>query len=190
MIKKEKRKTYNKLVIIAHPDDELIFYGSHLIRDNNNKVICLTNANNSRYNEFKKLMTKLDCGYIIMDHKDDSRIKHIKPEYKDYLYRYIKTNKHKLKRITTHNVLGEYGHNFHKAISEVVYTICRDLKLLHKLYYFSFSKRKLSDSIIKEKYELMKEYYPSQYKVLDKLEIKQYMENESSIQHLKNICRK
>lgn len=190
MIIKEKNKLYDKIVIVAHPDDELIFYGSKLIKDDMNKVICLTNATTKRFNEFKGLMQYVKCGYVIMDHKDDSRIKYIKPEYKEYIYNFLKANHPKMKRITTHNVIGEYGHNFHKAISEMVYEICKELNILHKLYYFSFGKRRLNETLVKMKYALMEMYYPSQFKVLHKLKIKEFIENETSIQHYKNFQRK
>ncbi|HDR7646817.1 TPA: PIG-L family deacetylase [Bacillus mycoides] len=34
----------DKLMIVAHPDDESIFWGAALINENGWKVICLTNG--------------------------------------------------------------------------------------------------------------------------------------------------
>ena len=52
--------TPNKLMIVAHPDDELIFGGNILIEDNSWRVICLTNKrDNIRRMEFEKVMRDL-----------------------------------------------------------------------------------------------------------------------------------
>ena len=186
MFIKSKNKIFDKLVIVAHPDDELIFYGSKLIKDPLNKVICMTHSNSKRFVEFSNLMKQLGCGYIMLDHKDDMRIKNMHKLYKLFLYEYIKKNNRKIKKITTHNPFGEYGHNFHKAVSLVIIDICKQLNIMHKLYFFSIGKRKLRKSIIQQKYNLMATYYPSQYKVINKLGLTNYMLYESSVYHLKN----
>lgn len=180
MFIKSKNKKFDKLIIVAHPDDELIFYGSKLIMENNNKVICMTHSNTQRSNEFINLMNELNCGYIMLDHKDDPRIKNIQKEYVDYISNYIAKNRYKIRKIITHNSDGEYGHNFHIAVSNMVTNICKQLKMKDKLYYFSEGGTYVPTIVKKRKFNLMKRYYPSQYKVINKLKLRPYMERETS----------
>ena len=63
----------NKLMIVAHPDDELIFGGAELIKYGPEyRVICLTNQSNEvRRNEFEEVMKKLKVGsWEMMDYED------------------------------------------------------------------------------------------------------------------------
>lgn len=189
MILKKKNKRFENLVIVAHPDDELIFYGSQLIRNNLNKILCLTHANTPRFNEFSNLLNELKCPYIILDHKDDMRIKYMKNEYRQFLFEYIKKNKNKLKQIVTHNPFGEYGHNFHKAVSNVVIEICKELNVMNKLHFFSICKKRLPQPLIDQKYSLMSIYYKTQTKVIERLGLKKYMEYECVVNHLNNVKR-
>ena len=47
------KKKFNKVMIVAHPDDELIFGGAELIQNKGYKVICITNQDNiQRKKEF------------------------------------------------------------------------------------------------------------------------------------------
>ena len=54
------------LMIVAHPDDETIWGGSHLI-NGNYTVLCITNGNNKkRKKEFMKVMEKTHSKAIIL----------------------------------------------------------------------------------------------------------------------------
>ena len=67
----------------------------------------------------------------------------------------------------------------------MVTKICQDNdgehKLLDKLYYFHTGDNvdKLEDNIIKRKEKLMEKHYPSQFKVLVNLNLKESIENET-----------
>lgn len=177
-ITKNKKKTIKNIMIVAHPDDELIFGGAELIKNKNYKVICMTNQDNKgRLKEFTGLMNELKTSYEILDHKDDSRIKKIDNRYIEHIEK-ILIDKN-IKKIVTHNKKGEYGHNFHRAVHNMVTDICIKYNLLDKLYYFHSGIKKIDEKLIKMKLELMEKHYPSQFKVLVNLNLKKSIENET-----------
>ena len=62
--------TYQNIMIVAHPDDETIWGGGHLLKDKY-LVICLTNGNNkTREKEFNEVMNKTHNQGIILDYPD------------------------------------------------------------------------------------------------------------------------
>ena len=178
MEKNFNKKKFNKIMIVAHPDDELIFGGVELIKNKGYKVICLTNQDDKkRLEEFTGIMKELNVGYEILNHKDDSRIKNIDNKYIDYIEKILINNK--IEKIVTHNKKGEYGHNFHKAVSKMVTDLCDKNDLLGKLYYFHTGNTKIDEKLIKQKLELMEKHYPSQFKVLVNLNLNKSIENET-----------
>jgi len=72
----EKFET-NKLMIVAHPDDETIFGGGMLLNEDGWKVIVVTDGggdNNDpiiRLKEFKSVMQHLNTEYEILGYQDD-----------------------------------------------------------------------------------------------------------------------
>ena len=58
-------------MIVSHPDDESIFGGAALLREQGWKVICLTNGNDKiRSKEFCEEMKIAGASYEIWDHPD------------------------------------------------------------------------------------------------------------------------
>ena len=124
----------NKLMIVAHPDDDYIWGGSHLI-DDNYLVVCVTcGVKRERAIEFKKAMDKTNDKYIMLGYPDktngkrdnwnsvyDSITNDLKKiiEYKDW------------ELVVTHNPDGEYGHIHHKMTSSIVTSLYDG-----NLYYF------------------------------------------------------
>ena len=138
------KKKFNKVMIVAHPDDELIFGGAELIQNKGYKVICITNQDNiQRKKEFIGLMNDLKQGYEMLDHTDNMNMKNVKEEYKEYVEKILTTNK--IEKIVTHNKKGEYGHNFHRAVHNMVSNICDKNELDDKLHYFHTGTKKISD---------------------------------------------
>lgn len=59
-----------KLMIVAHPDDETIWGGNHLLKGHY-LVVCLTNGNNpTRRKEFMKIMKETHNQGLIFDYPD------------------------------------------------------------------------------------------------------------------------
>ena len=180
MKKSSDNKKFSKLMIVAHPDDELIFGGAELIKNKDYKVICITNQDNpKRLKEFTGLMKDLKVSYEILDHPDSLNTKNVNTDYINHIDNIIKNNLSKLTKIVTHNNKGEYGHNFHKAVSKMVTELCKKYNIIDKLYYFGKGKTRIEKDLIIKKLELMKKYYPSQYKVLARLNLQNDIEKES-----------
>lgn len=138
----------NKLMVIAHPDDELIFGGAELIKYGSEyKVVCLTNKSNKvRSREFEEVMKKLKVGsWEILDYEDT-----MNPTQEIDLQNIITSKK--WKKIVTHNPVGEYGHPQHKLIFDKVKELKKDF------YVFGKSDNKLTKDILDKKKEFLKLY--------------------------------
>lgn len=145
----------NKLMIVAHPDDELIFGGAELIKYGPEyKVVCLTNkSNKTRSKEFESVMKKLKVGsWEMFDHEDDL---HNPPER--YNIESILLSK-RWKKIVTHNPIGEYGHPQHKAVFDFIKEYIDKIILEDILYVFSKSDKKLNPDILNKKKKLLELY--------------------------------
>ncbi len=162
----------DNLMIVAHPDDETLWGGLHLIEDNY-LVVCITcGPNKERVNEFISVMNETNDKYILLGYPDktngerdnwDSSRAGITSDLKKIIA---------LKDwniIATHNPQGEYGHQHHKMTNQMVTQIVQDKT---KLYYFGryHSKAKMTDYVddmtindysIKKKRKLIG-LYPSQ----------------------------
>lgn len=125
----------DNLMIVSHPGDEIIFGGSHLLKDNY-LVVCITCGveRELTYN-FIEVMQKTKDKYIILGYPEYTNNE--KDNWSNH-YSNIKedlSNIIKLKSwntITTHNPEGEYGSIQHKKISKIVSSI----NINNNLYYF------------------------------------------------------
>lgn len=136
----------NYLMIVAHPDDELLWGGGHLIEDNY-LVVCITCGNNKiRNNEFKKVMNSTKDKYIMLGYPDKTNGTRdnwmsVKTDIMEDLEEILNLKDWKI--VVTHNPEGEYGHQHHKMTSEFV-TYLYDNK--NNLYYFGhyYSKKNIA----------------------------------------------
>lgn len=124
-----------KLMIVAHPDDDVIWGGSHLI-DDDYLVVCITcGVNQARVKEFKKVMSATEDNYIMLGYPDKTNGKR---DNWDNVYDLISNSLEVIidykdwDLIVTHNPDGEYGHIQHKMTSEIV----TNLASLDDLMYF------------------------------------------------------
>lgn len=158
---------YDKLMIVAHPDDETIFGGAQLLKDKGWKVICVTNGDNKiRRKEFKKVMGKVSAASEIWNYKDQWNGDFDRSRLKSDLSKVLGQNK--VKKVVTHSLTGEYGHKQHKVLSKLVHQLVN-----HDLYVFHTSKKKLNKNLLKKKQLLLKDY-----KSQDIGWLKQYIEFE------------
>lgn len=160
-------------MIVAHPDDELLWGGSHLI-DDNYLVVCITcGTKKERVEEFVRVMHKTNDKYIMLGYPDKTNNERdnweeVSSKIKKDLQEIISLKDWNL--IVTHNPDGEYGHLHHKLTSEFVTNLVSNK---NKLYYFGYYHSKktiadyydemipISDKNIKIKKELIG-YYKSQ----------------------------
>lgn len=141
-----------KLMIVAHPDDDVLWGGGHLM-DKDYFIVVVTNGNNAvRKQEFYKFLKESGNRGIILSYPDktygkkDSWKKNKKDIQKDL--QKIICYKH-WDLIVTHNPEGEYGHIHHKMTNQFVTAIYKD-KLEGSdcmLYYFGkyYTKNKIKD---------------------------------------------
>ena len=164
----------NKLMIVAHPDDEMLWGGAHLIEDDY-LVVCVTcGVVKIRVNEFVNVMHATNDEYIMLGYPDKTNgQRDTWDDWRDKIAKDIDDiiNLKDWDVIVTHNPDGEYGHQHHKMTSQIVTNVLSDKD---KLYYFGryHSKKTItpylnSMSPINDKYLKQKKHilgmYVSQY---------------------------
>lgn len=119
----------NTLVVVAHPDDDILWFGEFLINNSSStKVLCITGANNDvRSKEFITVMSVLNVAYEIWDYIDSkNHVGSIELENE------LKNICDKFDKIYTHSSCGETGHPQHIMLHEYVLKIAEE-----KLYIYS-----------------------------------------------------
>lgn len=162
-----------KLMVVAHPDDEVLWGGAELA-EGDYFVVCLTNGNNAvRKAEFDKVMEKSRNVGMILSYPDT--VGGVRSDWKeqragiardlDVILTYKKWGK-----VVTHNPDGEYGHIHHKLTSALVSQIYFKNFDLEDLYYFEihYSKKaiqklsgrleRVSNDLLETKLELFSIY--------------------------------
>lgn len=116
----------DKLLIVAHPDDEVLWGGMNLLLQPGWFVICSTHLKDPiRSREFFNTMSYCNVTrYIMFDVKDDYTEN---PKVADKLYdgslfdKFIKKLSTKTWNVVlTHNESGEYGHEHHRKVHRLV----------------------------------------------------------------------
>lgn len=128
-----------RLMIVAHPDDETIFGGNELSK-HPYFVICITNGDNKkRREEFEEVLKKTNNDGVILSFPDkvDGKRSNWSQNYDeicDIVTSYI--NEKDWDRIITHNPDGEYGHIQHILTSRIVTKVIETNHKENLLYYF------------------------------------------------------
>lgn len=161
MLDKLNLSAVDNLMIVAHPDDETLFGGAHLISDNY-LVVCLTNAKISdRAHDFNAAMDISEDKRIMLSYPDTQGYKDGKLIYDDdYKWNYhqlaiqadinLLLNYKKWNTVVTHNPEGEYGHYHHKKVNKYTTDLYRQSPDCTKRFmYFAkyFEKNQLTDSL-------------------------------------------
>lgn len=131
-----------KLMIVAHPDDESIFGGYHLMEHGKEYlVVCVTcQPNSEREQEFKKALDSYGAKYLSLAYIDSnsSGVSDWGGKIRYEIYRSLEEiiGYKNWELIITHNPDGEYSHWHHKMCSTIVRDISMSMKLYDNLYYF------------------------------------------------------
>jgi LmbE family N-acetylglucosaminyl deacetylase len=133
------------LVIVAHPDDELIWMGGTLLRNKDKwktKVICLTRASDKdRHPKFLKACKEMGVEGIIFDLNDENFNPLSQSQIIKTIESAIKSEK-EYDYIYTHGQDGEYGHIRHRETHNAVDEMIKSKKLVCKnVFYFSYIKQ-------------------------------------------------
>lgn len=173
-----------KLMIVAHPDDESLWGGGHLL-EGGYFVVCLTGLENkTRSKEFAAAMEATGNKYIMLDYPDKTLFRRNDwSRCRDDIITDLKTiiAYSGWELVVTHNPDGEYGHSHHVMTSEMVTGARNETASSAKLYYFGryFTKAALDASenkppeldkdILKAKLEKLLPVYKSQDDVVESL---------------------
>ena len=171
---------YDNILVVAHPDDEILFFSSIL-----NKVdlilVCFSKSEDNQItNGREKLIKKYPLKNIIFLGIEESfilnsinwnskkKIGNLIPKrnYRKFSYNNILIENKLIeflsnsKNIYTHNFWGEYGHEEHIQISNIIFKICKklNLKLFVSTYYSnkSYNFLNLNISLLSNKFQKMK----------------------------------
>lgn len=133
------------LMIVAHPDDETLWGGAHLMTGKW-FVVCMTNQFfQTRKTEYFNVLNQLGIKGIILDYPDlykgfDGKWKIDRWDYvQDALADDIKTiiNYKNWDQIVSHSPTGETGHFHHKYVNKAVVASCTGLAdKWNKLWFF------------------------------------------------------
>lgn len=169
------------LMVVAHPDDESIFGGLHLMK-HHYFIVVVTNGNNRhRHREFNEMLKYTKNQGVILSFPDKTN--GVRDNWKScYKKIYNKIQKYILTRdydkIVTHNKTGEYGHQHHKMVHRIVTSICEKHRLTSHLYYFNkyYKSNDIGRAVngmkkkeLSAKVRELRTVYPSQSKVIDHL---------------------
>lgn len=175
----------SSLMIVAHPDDETIWGGSHLLKGNYT-VLCITNGNNKkRKAEFEQAMKKTHSKGIILTYPDKTNgqrdnWKTCKKQIQKEIKKEIDSKN--WNQIVTHNPNGEYGHIHHKMVSKFVTNILKKEHKTNKLMYFGkYTARKNKENLKNEK-RMTKKAYEKKMQV-----IQVYSSQKKVMQHLHHM---
>ena len=176
----------NKLMIVAHPDDETI-WGSHALKDEKYLVVCVTcgPTRRDRVYEFRRVMNTTEDDYMMLGFPD--LVKGKKSEWKDeystisdQLETIIKSKD--WESIVTHNPEGEYGHIHHKMVNKMVTSKANHkiLSYFGKYYNENIPQEILSDKLSDEYFNYKKELlkiYETQVGAINNLRIMHHYEH-------------
>ena len=143
---------YQNVMIVAHPDDESLWGGANLMKENY-FVVCLTNGYNiKRANDFRTILKFTKNGGIILNYPDTQD--YIRD---DWIYvgkgilndLSIILNYTNWKKIVTHGPEGTTGHFHHKKIHQFVLETVKKFNKLNNLYYFAkfYKKNEMPKSL-------------------------------------------
>jgi LmbE family N-acetylglucosaminyl deacetylase len=135
-------------MIVAHPDDEILF-GYSQLSVGNWHVVSMTGNNRRTRPEFEGIAFDLGFTYDIWEYDDSWNGTFIE---KDVSSNLLKVLSNGFDNVLTHNENGEYGHTQHKSLSEIVSNLVSE-----NLFVFD-NNSFLSFDVLHEKIHMLSRY--------------------------------
>ena len=169
---------YKNVMIVAHPDDEILWGGANLLKESY-FVVCLTNGYNlPRANDFQKILKYTRNGGIILNYPDVQNNTNIQDDWSEVRNGIIRDLSIIIAykdwgKIVTYGPEGTTGHQHHIKTCEYVTKLAKNFNIYNRLYYFGKFYRKneiplnlkrISDNDLKHKkieveiYKSVKQY--------------------------------
>ncbi|MBR3198837.1 MAG: hypothetical protein IKG27_02340 [Bacilli bacterium] len=129
---------FNKLMIVAHPEDETVWGGVHLLSDNY-LVVCVSCGFDSKKEKKMEKVLEITKDRLVKLGYSDKFL--VRRHYRGVKKRIKKILNYKTwELVVTHNPDGETGNLEHKQISEIVSNLD-----IYNLYYFGnyYNKKEL-----------------------------------------------
>jgi len=139
----------NNLIIVAHPDDEILFAYSQLVNSNWH-VVSVTGANRQTKTEFMDIMSSLNLTCNIWEHDDSWNGTFSTNEISSKLIPVLSKG---FDNILTHGPSGEYGHTQHKDLYRIVSSLVHE-----NLYIFGQNIKPISFNLLRGKIEMLSRY--------------------------------
>ena len=133
------------LVVVAHPDDEIIWMGGTLLKNKNDWHLTILSLcrkeDKGRALKFKKICKILKAKCFISDLEDETLAEVPQTEIIQRIRQFIDGKTYDY--IFTHGENGEYGHKRHIDVHKaVVEAIRKKILLCKKVFFFSYLKKK------------------------------------------------
>ena len=131
---------YKNVMIVAHPDDETLWGGANLLKENY-FVVCLTNGYNiERANDFRNILNFTKNGGIILNYPDSQDFQ--KDNWilvKKGILKDLSTilNYKSWEKIVTHGPDGTGGHYHHIKTFQYVTLVAQKYNKYNNLFYFA-----------------------------------------------------
>ena len=144
-MKNKNVKKANAVVVVAHPDDEIIWMGGFILKYQEYKWTILTlcrASDKDRAPKFYRVAKYLNAKGIMADLDDEDKLslKQTLPEIKKILK--VKLPKQNFDYFFTHGSNGEYGHPRHKGAHMVIKDMVKSGEIkTNNLYFFNYEKK-------------------------------------------------
>jgi|TARA_R110002012_G_scaffold212167_1_gene383167 LmbE family N-acetylglucosaminyl deacetylase len=153
----------NKLMIVAHADDEVIWAGEKLLKEKGQwDILCVVLPDSQSKFRIPMFLEKVSCYLeanteMLQDFEDPGFYNPLPLEILKPIQSKIKEKE--WDQILTHGKSGEYGHIHHKQVHEVVVGLANDLDILDRLWVFDPIKNAPIESLTKEKADIFSNTY-------------------------------
>lgn len=163
-MRKEIKKSY-QLLVVAHPDDETLFFSAALMQQRRLPwlVVCVTNGNadgagSARALQFKKACSKLKIEDALQWNFPDVYEQRLDIAGLEYHLRQLPEPA----EVFTHGIIGEYGHPHHQDVSFAVHRVFGKKCKVWVPAYNAVAEKTLQ--LTKSQYRIKSEIYSKIYR--------------------------